>query len=328
MSEGDDNENTITLRHRKEKKELQSKIQSLKKSASKGDKKKRKEILDEIAKIESDLAKRHSDELNTVNNAKNNQLSNNGELFDNTTNEQNCSNDINELENNDSNQETRISKAQRRRDKKAQREKAKEAELAAQEGQYKNGPRTTEMRALKDILKKRGLRLYSIPSDGDCLYNAICHQMSLAGLEVGPWECSGDLGIHQKDQIKYLRNETANYIEKHKETLIFYMTSQGTGDLMTDEEFQIYCNQIRDAPTWGGQIEIRAISNVLKVRIEVLQATGPPTIQECDEGTKDIGPTLVITYHRHMYSLGEHYNSTIPLEIDEEQEEYLDNDVP
>jgi len=328
MSEADFIENDIVLRHRKEKKELQCKIQSLKKSASKGDKKKKKEVLDEIAKIESELTKRHSEELNNLNNAKNiNQLSNNEliktnekEICDATENNSDEGGGILNIDKINI-QELRVSKAQRRRDKKAQKEKEKEAEVAAEELLYKNGPRTLETRALKDLLKKRGLKLYSIPSDGDCLYNAICHQMSLIGKSFGPVECN----INQKEQIKYLRNETANYIENNKDTLIFYMTSLGTDDLMSDEEFNIYCNQIRNTSAWGGQLEIRAIANILRVKIEVLQANGPPTIQSCEENGGN-GPTLTITYHRHMFSLGEHYNSTISFDSDYEEDDNSDKE--
>lgn len=330
----EENENTITSRHRKERKDLQSKIQSLKKTASKGDKKKRKEVLDEIAKIELELTKRHSEELNDCNNVKNIQFSNNIPLdnaietveLDEALSKIHVSEENSSLETENNCHEMRVSKAQRRRDKKAQQEKIKEAEIEAEEILNKDGPRSLEIRSIRDLLKKRGLQLYSIPSDGDCLYNAICHQMQLLGLDLGPFvKCSG--GNNFKEQIKYLRNETANYIEKNEDTLIFYMTSQGTGDLMTNEEFKTYCNQIRETSSWGGQIEIRAIANILKVRIEVLQASGPPTVQECDH-IGDTIPTLTITYHRFMYSLGEHYNSTITFDENQELEleDYPDND--
>merc|ERR1712059_179404 len=48
---------------RKEKKDLQGKIQALKKTASKGDKKKKKDVSDEISKLESDLENKHKGEL-------------------------------------------------------------------------------------------------------------------------------------------------------------------------------------------------------------------------------------------------------------------------
>ena len=42
---------------------FQGKIQALKKTASKGDKKKKKEVTEEIAKLESELDQRHAQEL-------------------------------------------------------------------------------------------------------------------------------------------------------------------------------------------------------------------------------------------------------------------------
>lgn len=191
---------------------------------------------------------------------------------------------------------SKISKAQKRRDRKAKEEREKQAEILAQEELNKTGPRMIELQTIKNLLKSRGLTLHLIPSDGDCLYNAIKHQLELTNRIVY--------------DISYLRNETANYIQKNKETLISYMTNPETGSILNDNEFMKYCEAIRTTPAWGGQIEIKALSHILKVPIEVLQASGPPTIQG-DEEYK--GPALLITYHRHMYSLGEHYNSTKPL---------------
>uniref|UniRef100_A0A0M3ITL2 OTU domain-containing protein n=1 Tax=Ascaris lumbricoides TaxID=6252 RepID=A0A0M3ITL2_ASCLU len=39
-----------------------------------------------------------------------------------------------------------------------------------------------ERAAIEEILTKRGLSLHEIPPDGDCLYNAIAHQISLLGV--------------------------------------------------------------------------------------------------------------------------------------------------
>ena len=45
---------------------LQGKIQGMKKSASKGDKKKKKEINEEIAKLEAELQEKHDSELKEI----------------------------------------------------------------------------------------------------------------------------------------------------------------------------------------------------------------------------------------------------------------------
>lgn len=55
--------------------------------------------------------------------------------------------------------------------------------------------------------------------------------------------------------------------------------------------------------------QLRALSHVLKCKIEVIQATGPPVI--LGEEYKN-NRHIILTYHRHMYGLGEHYNSVQP----------------
>ena len=61
-------------------------------------------------------------------------------------------------------------------------------------------------------------------------------------------------------------------------------------------------------PEWGGQVELLALSSVLRRSIEVIQADGPPMVV----GEHFTGPRLLLSYHRHAYGLGEHYNSVRP----------------
>ncbi|XP_075155235.1 deubiquitinase OTUD6B [Haematobia irritans] len=287
----------VQSRHRKQRKELQAKIQELKKNAPKSDKKKRKEVLEQIAKLEADLDARQAEELKKA------------EAEINANESSHTNDDLKAIKNNHNHaagsenedddvvatkQPQRVSKAQKRRDKKAleARKRDEEIKSAGQE----NHTKIFEMRKLLTKLKDRQLSLHDIPSDGDCLYNAVRHQLVQHGL-----------GNHNVQELRY---ETANYIHANKENLIPYMTNPDTGDLLTDTEFEKYCDDVRNTPAWGGQIELKALASILKVPIEVLQADGSPTIQGAEFG----GAPLVITYHRHMYSLGEHYNSTVPLE--------------
>lgn len=278
-------DNDISVRHKKERKELQAKIQALKKLAGKGDKKKKKEVLEEIVRLEADLDAKHADELIRIETPGNNVNADCNESVENNRNE-------GEPETN-----VRISKAQKRRDKKAAEEKVRQVEILAQEELNKSGPRNVEMVTLKKLLAERQLLMQPIASDGDCLYNAIRNQLNVTGRHV--------------PDVSSLRHSTADYIVENKDTLKFYMTNTETGDSLDDAEFNAYCSAVRNTPAWGGQIEITALSNVLKAPIEVIQATGPATIQ----GERVFNePNLIITYHRHMYSLGEHYNGTKPIQ--------------
>lgn len=287
----------VQSRHRKERKELQAKIQALKKNAPKADKKKRKEALEEIAKLEVDLDKKQDQELKEAEEEINKDSGKIEELSE--ENEDNHTNNHTEKEECKEDQQEpqqRVSKAQKRRDKKSREARQREEEIKASAEEAMYAPKAIEAGKLKTKLKERLLASYNVLSDGDCLYNAIRHQLILQGL--------ASLSVQE------LRSETANYIQANKDLLIPYMTNPQTGDLLSDEEFQKYCDDVRNTPAWGGQIELKALSSILKVPIEVLQADGSPTIQGAELG----GSPLVITYHRHLYSLGEHYNSTVARE--------------
>lgn len=285
----------LKQRHRRERKEHQSKVQALKKSA---DKKNKREVLQQIADLDAALERRHEaeqqqfDSVQTADTANNTATTeaNANHVADSQTNTAALNAFITPT--GDDNQ--RVSKAQKRRDKKAAADRQLLVDIAAQEELNKTGARTLETTAIRKLLHARGLQPHTVPSDGDCLYNAVAHQLAATGRQP-------------PHGVAALRTLAADYIEANRDELIVYMTNPRTGDCLDDVEFGAYCEAVRASSTWGGQLEIKALSNALRVPIEVLQASGPPTVQnEGDFG----GEPLVMTYHRHMYSLGEHYNGT------------------
>jgi OTU domain-containing protein 6 len=50
------------------------------------------------------------------------------------------------------------------------------------------------------------------------------------------------------------------------------------------------------------------LSQIFQVPITVYMADAPPV--KIGEGFA--GPALLLSYHRHMYALGEHYNALVP----------------
>lgn len=281
---GAEDEQTLLARHRKEKKDLQAKVQALKKA--KVDKKKKKEQQDEINRLETELENRHAEELNKLNSLNISEKSCEAELNENKT----------EIDDGESEEvkQTKVSKAQRRREKKAQEDKEREAQIKAEEALNKNSPRILEDKKIAEILSKRGLVSFAVPADGDCLYNAVKHQLARIGI------C--------EYQTTDLRLMAADYIEDNKDSIIFYMTNPDTGDILSEDEFRKYCHQVRNTKSWGGEIEVKALSSSLKCPIEIIQASGTSPVH--GEG-EDPSRKLVLTYHRHMYRLGEHYNSTM-----------------
>ena len=105
----------METRHLREKKELAEKVTELKKSIMKADKKKKKEVNAEIARLEGDLNEKHSSELME-------------QMLDGVTieeNDQEEKEDVEEEEKVEAKQlkeGQRVSKAQKRRDKKAEKE--------------------------------------------------------------------------------------------------------------------------------------------------------------------------------------------------------------
>jgi len=63
----DDDLDTLLARHKREQKALVSQITSLKKTVTKGEKSKRKEVLAEVDRLERELKERHQRELDEIN---------------------------------------------------------------------------------------------------------------------------------------------------------------------------------------------------------------------------------------------------------------------
>ncbi|KAF7246123.1 Deubiquitinase OTUD6B, partial [Varanus komodoensis] len=275
----------LAKRQRKEKRELQAKIQGMKNAVPKNDKKRRKQLLDDVSKLEAELEQKHKEEM---------------EKLKKTLPEQNkdCSATLNiarlVLESTEQIQPPRISKAQKRRDKKAALEREREERIAEAEIENLTGARHLESQKLAHILAARQLEIKQIPSDGHCMYRAIEDQLKE---QQNSWT------------VGTLRSQTAEYMRSHRDDFLPFLTNPNTGDLYSQEEFEKYCYDIANTAAWGGQLELRALSHILKTPIEVIQMDSPPIIVGEEYSRKP----LILVYMRHAYGLGEHYNSIKPL---------------
>jgi len=279
---------------RKEKKDLQAKIQALKKAASKGDKKKKKDVAEEIASLEAEMNLKHKNELAALD-AGSELVSENGEIKVEHDNEKE------EDEGEDKPGEQRISKAQKRRDKKAAKEKERQREIEAQEEENRYGARNREAEQIKTILNSRNLVIKEVPSNGDCLFAGIVHHLHLGGVQTS---------------VKEMRKAATDEIKSSPDDYLPYL-SNSAGDMLNQAEFEKYCQDMLETPAWGGQVELRALSKALKRPIEVIQANGPQMvigeefIGENGASGENGGSALLLTYHRHAYGLGEHYNAAV-----------------
>lgn len=127
------------------------------------------------------------------------------------------------------------------------------------------------------------------------LYNAIADQLSRRNQQTG---------------MQTVRKLAADYMLSHQDEFLPFLTDAKTGQLYTPDQFVHYCEEITDTASWGGHLEIQALSQALKLPIEVYQANAP--VLRIGEEYDD--RPLLLSYHHHEYGLGEHYNSVIPTE--------------
>ncbi|RVE66539.1 hypothetical protein OJAV_G00108100 [Oryzias javanicus] len=286
MAEVETPEELLIKQHRKEKKDLQAKIQSMKNAVPKNDKKRRKQLTEEIAKLEADLNQKHEEEFQQLKSAADKDVEEavNGVTALNV-----------EAGEQEEAKQPRVTKAQKRRDKKAAQEKERESRIAEAEVQNLQGVRHQEGLKLAQKLAQKSLQIKDISSDGHCMYRAVEDQLaqrSKSGLS-----------------FKELRCCTAEHMRNNSDNFLPFLSNPTTGDMFTADEFEKYCSEVERTAAWGGQLELRALTHVLRLPIEVIQADSPAVKIGEEYDTEPI--TLV--YMHHAYGLGEHYNSVEPL---------------
>lgn len=93
------------------------------------------------------------------------------------------------------------------------------------------------------------------------------------------------------------------------------------------DPYDQYVSKVRNSAEWGGHLELRALAIALNRSIFVYQANlaepleitagsnGPSSSSSLsspddDDGDNDT-PPIRLSYHRHYYALGEHYNQVV-----------------
>lgn len=191
------------------------------------------------------------------------------------------------------------SKAARRRRKKA--EKDAEATRRVQEEKAGMGPsaKSIELAAINEQLAPKHLRIHPIAADGHCLYGAIAHQMQLTKL-AAPVPAS----------VSRLRETAAEHLRAHEQKFMPFIDTVANDPAL----FQQYCHDLQHTTTWGGQLELNVLAQILSSAIEVY-AAGMPVV--CMGPQFDHKSVLRVSFHRQYLGLGEHYNSVVPQNVEE-----------
>ena len=144
---------------------------------------------------------------------------------------------------------------------------------------------------MRKHFEKLGLKEISIRPDGHCMYSAVALLLQDTSTQQHRFE-SNDLPAYQA-----VRAETASFISNHATEFEPFL----------EEPIDQYTTKINNTAEWGGQLELQAIARAYGVDINVLQADG--RIEKISSGRESLSKAIWLTYYRHSFGLGEHYNA-------------------
>ncbi len=198
----------------------------------------------------------------------------------------------------------KIAKAKRKKDKKNAADQKKLVEKEKMSNDAGPSLREIELDALNAKLLSENLVVQEIPSDGNCLYRAVADQLERIGYSEA----------QKKLDFVEMRLRAAKYMKENPSDFIPFLDLEEGEE---DAQFAKYCTKVEQSEgevEWGGQLEIQAMCKAFKLNVHVYDAQAPVLIMEgrSTEDSIKSGEPLKLAYHRHYYTLGEHYNSVKP----------------
>lgn len=299
----------IQSRHRKEAKDLQGRITQKKKGASK---KTRKGVNSECEELERQLKERQAQEIAEVKGVpdaeipedsaddspapdieeeKADGLNGIAEKLEKATMAESTPS---ESATSEDGQPKKRNRAKERLARRAA-ETAAAVEEAKKEAANQPNPKAIEQKKMAAQFESRGLREKLIRPDGHCLFSAVADQLSQVGIPVG---AEGDEEPKENERYKVVRRAAAHYIEGHPDEFAGFL----------EESLESHVEKIRDTAEWGGYLELMALARTYNVEICVIQGGDPRTIKPNEDAGTD-SEKIWLSYYRHGFGLGEHYNS-------------------
>lgn len=289
---------------RKEISQLQNKEIELKKTAAKGSKAeqkaKKKQVEDEISQRSAKLKEKHAEELASLG-----YVSNDGGGKSNLDTLVKAIAGVSVASQPD---QSKPSKGAKRRGKRAQQEAEREQRIQEEQSNIVS-ERMIENEKLERKLEPLGLTVNEIKPDGHCLYRAVEDQLALLS------------GGSSPNTFQELREMVATYMRKHSSDFLPFFLSdnvvEGGSDNSLVERFENYCKEVESTAAWGGQLELGALTHCLGKHIMIFSGSFPDVEMgkeyKSDGGKGSSNSSIKLSYHRHAFGLGEHYNSVIPI---------------
>lgn len=241
-----------------------------------------------------------------------------------------------------------MSMAEKKRAKaQAKRERKRAAAIAAADAADREreanteGAREAESAGISAALRAQGKTLSLIPSDGNCMFAAIAAAATAQGpagargmdialsdarrfMAERRMEEKNPLGVPGEKALAFvngdagalssaatLRLAAAFYISRNRRTFEPFVAAESFADVHS------YVDSIANVRTskWGGQPELVALAAVLGLPIHVMSTDSlsgdASDVRVLKFGEGPPANALVVTYHRHYLSTGEHYNAAI-----------------
>jgi len=193
-------------------------------------------------------------------------------------------------------------KGLKKRQGRAAKEAERQATIDSERAEAGPSARAVELAQLQQQLAKLAprLKVSEVAADGNCLYRAVGDQLRRVRPDLHSWTRPPEFAHQEVRQLcaAALRRGEDGY--------------SPFAELAEGEDFAGYCGRVENSADWGGELELRALADALQTRILVHRAGEPEPLALGPKGLS--GMPLQVTYHRHYYTLGEHYNSTVPLE--------------
>ncbi|KAJ8898816.1 hypothetical protein K2173_007241 [Erythroxylum novogranatense] len=291
-------------RHRKEKAQLQNKEMELKKGAAKGSKAeqkaKKKQVEEEISQLSTKLQTKHAEELASLGYSS----SSNG---NDKSNIDNLVKAIAGVSVANQPEHARITKGAKKRGKRAQQEAEREKRIQEEQSSLVSD-RMIEDEKLKKKLEPHGLIVNQIKPDGHCLYRAVEDQLASFSGGSSPYT------------FQDLRKMVAGYMRENSSDFIpFFLsdnTTEGDSNISVADRFEKYCVEVESTAAWGGHLELGALSHCLGKHIMIFSGSFPDVEIGKEylsaEGAYSSNASIMLSYHKHAFGLGEHYNSLVP----------------
>lgn len=300
----------MQARHRKELKDLQGRITSKKKNATK---KTRKGVSEECAELERQLEEKHESEARQLNGTAQEDaggVSDDETTVDDTRQsgneaalEQKSAAQVNEtlLPDEEPQQQQAGKKRNRQKERLARRAAEQEAaaEAAAAEASTMVDHRSTEAAHMARELATHSLVEKEIAPDGHCLFSAVADQLSVLSIPLQHGASAAAADDANVPQYRIVRRAASSYIRDHADDFAPFL----------EEPLDDYVRKMRDTAEWGGHMELLALASTYNVEIRVI-ADGRTAVVSPKEQKQAESPRQIwLAYYRHGFGLGEHYNS-------------------